>query len=283
MKKVLLKHKKEIILLIVLGIFLIPCIIHVIFIIPAPLKFLDASWEAGDVLSFYGVLIGAVATVFGVYVSVDAAQENYRKDVINRSLPFMSVTKLHVRTDQDQDISSKFDIQFFSSETGRKFEEYVISKLYYIIKNGNVEIFSNLTETQKELINNNGFVKVPVKNGVCVKTLKLIYLPFEIENVGNGSATVFSVGINNVSVPTDKRMFSLAQTLKVGQKFHVAIYCENPDSKNYGEYDVCISYYDILGNGYEQNYKFEISEDKENRVSSRLIMDGTQKQVDICK
>jgi len=52
---------------------------------------------------------------------------------------------------------------------------------------------------------------------------------------------------------------------------------ENIDKSNCGEYDMCISYYDILGNGYEQNYTLKIWEDEKKTITSCLMMNGTQR------
>ena len=71
MKRLLKKHKKPLIWFCLIGIILIPLLIHIAFKIESPLSVLEAEWTAGDVLAFYGVLVGSIATVWGVYLSIE--------------------------------------------------------------------------------------------------------------------------------------------------------------------------------------------------------------------
>ena len=88
------KYKKVVARFIFWGILVIPFLIHTVFKIPAMCEFFSASWNAGDVLAFYGVLLGAGATVAGVFLSIQYAQSNYKEDLLNRSLPFITLTKM---------------------------------------------------------------------------------------------------------------------------------------------------------------------------------------------
>ena len=103
-------------------------------------------------------------------------------------------------------------------------------------------------------------------------------MPLEVENVGNGAATVFSIGLNSLKIAPEKWKFSLARNLKVGEKYQIGIFCDDCDEKSCGEYRLCVSYYDILGNGYEQNFKFSVSENKWRGINVEFRMDGTQQQ-----
>lgn len=281
MRKYLQKYKKAIIIYFVFGVIIIPLFIHILFKIDAPLPFLVAEWEAGDVLAFYGVLIGALATIAGVYLSNVAAQENYRKDVVNRSLPFMTVTARKVKTvDLDNDGDAP-DVNLKNNDTYAAFEEYDVERLYFVIEKGVVRICEFLTDEQMQFVQTGGHGRDELfPGGYSYYSVRSIYTPLEIENVGNGAATVFSVGINNTKLSKIERIFSIARTLKVGQKFYIAIYSENIDKSNCGEYDMCISYYDILGNGYEQNYTLKIWEDEKKAITSCLMMNGTQQPVE---
>ena len=98
MRKYLKKYKKEITIIAIITLFVIPLCIHVLFKMRAPISFLVAEWSAGDILAFYGVLVGAAATVAGVHISIHASQENYHEDVRNRSLPYITVTPRFIKT-----------------------------------------------------------------------------------------------------------------------------------------------------------------------------------------
>lgn len=266
------KYWKSIAVFVAVGVVGIPLIIHTLFKINAPCDFLVASWTAGDVLAFYGIFVGSLATIAGVYISIKASNANYREDVIKRSLPFMTVTPLYCK------IKNIFDEdeETVSDET-TEYAEYNLEKIYFIIRNGTVKIQKDLSDDQIKIVQYGGFLKEDRGEvGMVIKSKKSLYTPLEIENVGNGAAATFSIGVNSISVPENKWVFSLARTLNVGQKYQIAIFSENKDNENCGEYSICISYYDILGNGYEQNYKYTISEDEKKRISACLMMDGTQ-------
>ncbi len=277
MKEYLRKYRAELIGLVLVGLIGIPLLIHILFKIEAPCPFLVAEWSAGDVLAFYGVLVGAVVAIAGVYFSIVAGQKNYHDDVINQCRPFMTMEARYYKAENITEIKPDND-QSHPQKPLQEFEEYALEKLYYVIQKGNVQIKENLTEVQQRHVKYSGFgAREIVPGGKSVYTTKMLYLPLEIENVGNGAAVSFSVGINNSTLDEKKHMFSRPKSLKVGQKFYISIYSENMDRDNYGEYTVCISYYDILGNGYEQNYKYKIFEDT-NHVAGSLEMDGTQKR-----
>ena len=129
MKPLLKKYWKALLIFFIVAIIIVPFLIHVCFKINAPITFLEAEWGAGDVLAFYGVLVGAVATVWGVYLSIQYSRSNYQEDVKNRVLPFIALTTLKVRTK-----FSLFPTVDANKETScpNEYEEYKVEKIYYI-------------------------------------------------------------------------------------------------------------------------------------------------------
>ena len=250
------KHRKKIIIALLIAIAGIPFIIHVVFKIHPSNPFFSAEWTAGEFLGFYGVLLGAAATVIGVFLTVSYAQKNYREDVINRSIPFLTITPL-------------------------KDDQCLNGAMYFIIKNGEVSTANCLSDIQIQNIQNKGIVRETITTGVSSKIyLKMLHLPLKIENVGNGAAVTFSVGLNPMGITKKMQRFTLPTSISKGGSFLMAIYSENLDNMNCGDYSLCLSYYDILGNAYEQNLLYSINSNSFNtEVTGALKLDGTQKRL----
>ena len=73
----------------IVGLIVIPVLINVVFKMDFGIEILQAEWDAGDALSFYGVLLAAFLAVYGVYLSIDYSNRNYRDDLRNQVLPFL--------------------------------------------------------------------------------------------------------------------------------------------------------------------------------------------------
>lgn len=93
-KKFFQDHQQAFNFIIVFLFFAIvgPLGINQIFYRPPVFPIFKVSWEIGDALSYYGVLVAAVATIVGVYVSIGAAQRSYHEDEINRVKPYIALT-----------------------------------------------------------------------------------------------------------------------------------------------------------------------------------------------
>lgn len=268
------KYKKAVARFIFWGILVIPFLIHTVFKIPAMCEFFSANWNAGDVLAFYGVLLGAGATVAGVFLSIQYAQSNYKEDLLNRSLPFITLTKMLYTPSFNSD----------DNTAGLKESEYEkpVDTYYYIIDNKEVTVMGKLTERQNEIVRRGGFYNSTIADGVeLTYSAKSLYLPLEVENVGNGAATTFSIGmyIPPYTPEAHPKCFSLARSLRIGEKIRIAIYSENIQQDNTGDYELCVSYYDIFGNKYEQLFVYRIFEDSNKSICSTLEIRGTQKRL----
>lgn len=87
-------------LLILLGIFLVvgvPVIIHAFFKGTAPCEWFVADWESGDVLGYYGGLLGVSGAAVGIWATIQHEQKKYREDVIRQSLPYFIMTTLRTK------------------------------------------------------------------------------------------------------------------------------------------------------------------------------------------
>lgn len=268
------RYKKPVMHFVFWGIFVVPLLIHIVFKIPAICDFFSAEWGAGDVLAFYGVLLGALATVGGVFLSIQYAQSNYNQDLINRSLPFITITKM-----QYNPVAQFESTQTPASSLGY---EYPIDMYYYIISNKEAEVMGQLTDRQKQIVLGGGLYNREIAEGVmATQSVKLLYLPLEVDNIGNGAATTFSIGLYIPPYSPEKhpRCFSLARSLRAGEKIRIAIYSENILQDNTGEYELCVSYYDIFGNKYEQKFAYKIFQDDKENMCASLAIRGTQKRL----
>lgn len=92
MKEFFHRHKWKLLGAFAFFLIVVPALINLAFKLHAPCGFLAAEWSAGDVLSFYGAMLASVATIMGVYLSIDYAQRNYREDEANRVRPYLALT-----------------------------------------------------------------------------------------------------------------------------------------------------------------------------------------------
>ncbi len=91
--KVWLKNNKWYLLLfVIVFIILIPLGINIAFKQKTSVELLSAEWDANAALGFYAALLASLITVYGVFLSIQYAQKNYREDIKNRVLPYIAVT-----------------------------------------------------------------------------------------------------------------------------------------------------------------------------------------------
>ena len=83
---------------IVLTVFVIPCLINYAFKVDCPIELFRAEWNAGDAVSFYGVIISSVFTIIGVYITIQYSQKSYKEDLKNQILPFFVVSNLKIKS-----------------------------------------------------------------------------------------------------------------------------------------------------------------------------------------
>nr|WP_297707251.1 hypothetical protein [uncultured Butyrivibrio sp.] len=273
--KWLKEHWKRCIFFGFVFVILVPLLINILFKIQSPIDFVVAEWDASAALAFYGALLGAGITVYGVYLTIQYSRENYREDVRNRVLPFIVIDML--KTKSHKNIFSTNEI-----DNEPEFEGYIEYKLedyYCILKDGKIEYRNALTKEQKQLIENGGTRWVPNGNGGSYVVVDEICVPLEFENIGNGTAVNFRCGINRRDVPIDDRRFLPVIAFRVGGKLMMHIFSEDcgRDSKNLGEYILSFVYEDIYKNKYEQSFDISIEYNEEHHAPMFSInMDHAQ-------
>ncbi len=271
-------HWKHFMLFILIFVILVPLLINFLFKIHSKISFIVAEWDASAALTFYGALLGAGITVYGVYLTIQYSRENYKEDVRNRVLPFIVIEML--KTKSHKNIFAKNDKEDEAELDG--YIEYKLEDCYCILNDGKIEYKNALTKDQKQLIENGGIKWIPNSNGgsySCV-VIDEICVPLEFENIGNGTAVNFRCGINRKDTTAHDRRFLPVKAVRVGGKLMMHVFSEDcgKDSKNLGEYVLSFFYEDIYKNQYEQSFDILIEYNEEHNVPMFSInMDHVQK------
>lgn len=255
-----------------LLLIVIPVAINYAFKMPAFCELLVAEWTSGDALSFYGVLVGVFAAVWGIYLNIEAAQENYRDDIRNRVLPFIALTFLQVKTPGIlavalSNILKSEGPQSLPNHTKNEYSEYKREKVCFVIEGGSVKAKNRLTEEQERKVQSGGVEWENTSYGKALVNVGLVSAPIEIENVGNGAANTLRIGLNPRAANDSNYKFITSMPFKVGQKLGVHLYCENLEGSSNGSYDLDIVYEDIYGNRYRQRYDVMISNAQDEEQS----------------
>ena len=264
MKEYLSKYKWQIIIFSLVFIFLIPLAINAIFKQKAPCNFWVAEWGAGDALSFYGTLLASVATIIGVYMTIQYAQKSYKDDIRNQVLPFFAVTQLRGRSNYNPFLDGFDDTGTTGCNESNNtnpplYEESKLSKIYFCLETSEIKNYIDLPPRYIELLEKSGASWAAAADG-CYMLQKhpFISFPMEIENVGNGTAIYVRIGFFKNS---DTPQYLPPVNLKAGEKFYIHIFSAIPIEKTYGEYKLSIQYQDIYKNSYMQEYPF-VAEEK---------------------
>lgn len=258
---------------------MIPAIINILFKYAPICELFGAEWEAGDVLGFYGTLLGSAATIVGVYLSIDAAQKSYHEDEINKVRPYLALTHLISKSRMTLDnLIGSLEGNQEREKTQNFYEEYRFDKVYIIIKPDKIEFKNGLTKVQKDTLASSGLRWSKDGATYSLKAGNLISMPFEIENVGNGAALNFQVCFYREG---EKKRGVNIFTLKVGQSAYCHIFSDEQDDTSIcGKYILEFIYNDILGNMYSQKYNTEIKMDSKSKTIKETInLQGQQEKI----
>lgn len=264
----------------ILFLVLIPLAINWLFKTAAPFEVFDAEWYASDALSFYGTILASVATIVGVYLSINYAQKNYREDERNRVRPYFALTHLETKRKYRwlEDVEADCGTETEQEDTSKNYEEYRPERVFVIIKKKTVDYKYELTQTQKDILATGGLKWQEIGKGAhALTSMDYISLPFEVENVGNGAALCFQLGF--YAEGQEKEGLNLF-TVKTNKSLYIHIFASNIEGTLGKNYILELFYRDILGNTYSQKYpvKFE-KDDKTQRILQQIDLTGKQELV----
>lgn len=89
------KDLPKIIIIAIVILFVIPLLINLSFKIGS-IRLLAAEWTAGDLLSFYGAVLGAVITLIGLAITLDYQSKQARKDDEIKYKPILKLSAVDV-------------------------------------------------------------------------------------------------------------------------------------------------------------------------------------------
>lgn len=241
-------------ILIIVG----PLAINWLFKQKAPIEVLVAEWDASAALEYYGAVIGAAIAVYGVFLTIRYSQKNYKEDVRNRTLPFITLTMLKTKS-----YKKLFPVNVIENRNREKEEgyfEYKLQDYYCILENGMVGYQTGLSERQQEILNNAGTKWVSSPSGGSLVVVNDICVPIEIENVGNGTAIRLRYGLNKKGISEKDRRYLPVISLKPENPILLHIFSEDcsKESNNLGEYILSFYYEDIFSNRYKQDFEVMI-------------------------
>lgn len=280
------RNKKEyFILIIILSILIlgVPVIFNTLYKIHSNINFFVAEWSCGELLTYYGSILGALLAVVGVYFTIKDSKKARDAEFHNNVLPFIAVNFFRSK--------AKFNIFNLSeakglnkddkiSEVGSNdisYKEYKLNKIYYILEDGKISVKTSLTERQQKMISQYGYNwENDVPGKFSLKSVNLVSIPLELDNVGNGPAINLRIGINKTDNVEPK--YIIPVNLKVNQTLYLHIYAENETKDNIGNYLLEVYYCDIYQKQYRQVFKFSILE-MNNKIYGEFNYDSKQEAV----
>ena len=156
---ILRKYRKPIILFVSVFFILIPICINLAFKYDSGIVILQAEWDASDALSFYDGILAAVLGIYGVFLSIQYAQKNYRLDEKNRVKPYLALTYLHERNNIDplqillaNTIKEENEEDSLSDNTDSNEIQYRLNRVAILLKGNDIIYQSGLLQSQKNLL-----------------------------------------------------------------------------------------------------------------------------------
>ncbi len=221
----------------IVGLFfaiIVPISINWIYEIPAPYSFLEMSWEAKDVLSFYGSLLGAVATIFALASTINFTVNNQKSERKLSIKPYLETHKYNYT-----------EISKIPSD----------NVIFLNIYKGLITYQGDIPDDIKDLL----VEQERIKNYITVNALaealfnvkvdtffkKKFVMLYEIENCGAGNAINVELKIGDMlpiqkfCITTNlpkKFVFILNDELLVNEKYELQIYITYSDIASLGKY-----------------------------------------------
>lgn len=212
-------RKKHIYALIIFALLVVPFIIHCIFKIHPNLSFFIPEWTAGDVLTSYFSLFGAIATVVAVYSTIKYNKQENRNDKILSIRPYISSRYIYDKT--------------YLKSTELTKSEYII---FY--SNNDIPLCypSNNNISHSDVYGDFCCFKYILKNVGLGTAINIVLYNednpiFQINDVQKGEEFIFEIYV---------------------------VYNIEDKKKNY-TFNIKLAYNDLLDNNYFQTEKFVIS------------------------
>ena len=260
-----------------------PFVVNLLFKSDWNIEFLRAEWGAEDALSYCGSIISAISAVIGVFLTIQYSQKNYKEDVRNRVLPFISFDTLTVESKfnvfKSLERECKKEDELRDEDEQINYKEYINKSYYCIIEDNQITYQRELNKEDKDLIKR-GYKIEKTNTGKRILHVDYLYMPIQIMNVGNGIAVNFRYGLNRAETKTDERRFLPSMLLEKDSVCFAYFFAKNYTKDICGEYILSFVYEDMYKNKYIQNFRFDIIYDeKTENTGFEIHMDHTQEML----
>lgn len=270
------KNIKQVVLWSVIILIFVPFAVYCLSEISFLLVTGGNDW-AGFWGGYFGAIIGGICTVVGVFLSIQYEKEKSREDDERAVLPYIALTTLEKEVHVDFfHLKNIDDIE--DSDHTQEYREFMLDRIYFVIRGDDITPKYKLSKEEKVLLENNGNYNQELAKG-CYSIVhkKMISIPIILENVGNGAAIDFRIGLhlggtkyNGKGIP-----YTVPKHLTIGKTFYLNLYFD--DISEYAEkkqFVLRICYENIYTQAYIQEYTIDI----ENGVL-RLDLGQKQKRV----
>lgn len=164
--KWILRHKILSLIIFLIIVFLPPLIINGVYKINAPVEIFNSEWVAGDLLSYYGALLGSIATIIAIIWTISFTVDNQEQERKLSVRPYIQTKWGPVLTTDD--LNDNETIVFIEQFKGY-FMSYTESPADVFHKN------NNLTNRKEKYI-----------------------LKYDLHNIGAGNAINVNISINHI-------------------------------------------------------------------------------------
>lgn len=224
------------------------------------------TWVSGEVLAYIGALLGAIATIVAVFLTVKNSDEARKEDLRFSVLPCIAVQDLR-RVNRKSFFEVMREQGSLDSDEGmtekEPYAEVKIEKEYAICSAEGFYYRCELTDEQRKKIEYHSVVPTEGASGVMLLAANTsAYLPLLFSNVGNGTAVNCCVSVVKADAIRDVKLEGLLscsiRQMAIGSERYLGLYFDdcNPDCS--GKYQIVVMYEDTYGNKYVQDFVLEI-------------------------
>ena len=213
---------------------------------------------------YFGAIIGGICTVVGVFLSIQYEREKGQDDAERAVLPYIALTTLEKENKVDYShLKTEDDID---DDEPDGYNEFLLEKIYFIIRGENAIPKRKLTKEQRVLLENEGHRREEMTKGVAILTQqRVLSVPMLLTNVGNGAAINFRVGfhLSNTKYNDKDAKYTIAKHLEKGANFYLNLFFE--DLNEYTEdkqFVLRIHYENIYAQEYLQEYFVTVKDGK---------------------
>lgn len=279
MKRLKNKFYVAIILSSIIG----PIVIHLSYKSYGPL-WLESEWSAGDALSYFGVILASIITIYGLHLTFQDNSKGINEQGRLDKVPFLTINVLSVeyRVPWLEDKVIAVESQaFINNEDDYYFKEKKFDSVFFVINNGSVNAKNHFSKEELDRIKRQGRVWKSIAKGTfSLVDTRVLYIPIEITNYGNGVAVDLRIGLNKSDVLDEKKKYIRPLSIGVEESIYIGIYSEISSINNDGTYNLELIYQDIFENNYKQINQLEISMNSEDQNAT---FDCSSKQIRINK